>query len=96
MINLAKQLINEASITPDDKNCQSIITERLEKLGFTVTKLKYGEVDNLWAKIGDTKTTVVFAGHTDVVPVGDESKWQIPPFERLKKMGFYMGEAVLI
>ncbi len=91
MINLAKQLINEASITPDDKNCQNIIAKRLEKLGFIVQRLKYGEVDNLWARKGDTAPLVVFAGHTDVVPVGDEAKWQTPPFEATIKDGFLYG-----
>lgn len=90
-IELAKQLINQASVTPEDKDCQNIIAKRLEKLGFIVQRLKYGEVDNLWARKGDTAPLVVFAGHTDVVPVGDESKWQTPPFEATIKEGFLYG-----
>ncbi|SFV53443.1 N-succinyl-L,L-diaminopimelate desuccinylase [hydrothermal vent metagenome] len=80
-IELAKQLINQPSITPDDKDCQKIIAERLEKLGFTIKNLHFDGVDNLWAKKGNKAPLIVFAGHTDVVPVGDEDKWLSPPFE---------------
>jgi succinyl-diaminopimelate desuccinylase len=90
-LNLAKQLINEPSVTPDDKDCQKIIAKRLEKLGFKIEKLKYGEVDNLWARLGTKAPLMVFAGHTDVVPVGDESKWQTPPFKATVKDGFLYG-----
>lgn len=82
VIALTKALIAEKSISPDDKNCQQIIIERLTPLGFTIEEINLGKTKNLWAYHGESSTkTLMFAGHTDVVPVGDESKWKYPPFE---------------
>lgn len=80
-LELTKQLIAQASVTPDDANCQSIIAERLKSIGFNIENLPFGEVLNLWATIGDGKPLFVFAGHTDVVPTGPEENWRFPPFE---------------
>lgn len=79
-IKLAKQLIQIDSITPDDKGCQDIIAQRLKKLGFVINKLKFGDVDNIWATYGSGSPVFAFAGHTDVVPPGDKSKWDNDPF----------------
>ena len=85
-------LIQQASITPDDKDCQNILAKRLQALGFDCEFMFFGdkddngknaEVKNLWAiKHGTDKDAPVlcFAGHTDVVPTGDESAWTYPPF----------------
>lgn len=81
VIALTTALIAEKSISPDDKNCQKIIIERLKKLGFTIEEINIGQTKNLWAFHGDRKNkTLMFAGHTDVVPAGDETKWLYPPF----------------
>ena len=80
-LELAKQLIARRSLTPDDAGCQEILIERLEKLGFKIEKMRFGNVDNFWARRGITSPLVVFAGHTDVVPSGPESQWFSPPFE---------------
>lgn len=79
-LDLAKQLISIPSVTPDDLGCQTIIADRLSKLGFKVEHLRYGEVDNLWARYGTSAPLFVFAGHTDVVPTGPEQQWSSPPF----------------
>ncbi len=79
-LNLACQLIDRKSVTPDDAGCQTLLIERLQNAGFTVTRLRYGEVDNFWAVHGEGSATLAFAGHTDVVPAGDEAQWQHPPF----------------
>ncbi|VAW52603.1 N-succinyl-L,L-diaminopimelate desuccinylase [hydrothermal vent metagenome] len=79
-LDLAKQLISIPSITPDDKGCQKIIADRLEAIGFNIENLRYGEVDNLWARWGTKSPLFVFAGHTDVVPTGPVEQWTSDPF----------------
>ncbi|MFZ7202408.1 succinyl-diaminopimelate desuccinylase [Avibacterium avium] len=80
IVTLAQQLIQRPSISPDDQGCQQLIAERLEKLGFHIEWLPFNDTLNLWATHGSARPVVAFAGHTDVVPVGDESQWQYPPF----------------
>ena len=90
-IDLAKQLIRQKSVTPNDAGCQDIITGRLSALGFSEERLRFGDVDNLWMRIGDCKPLLVFAGHTDVVPTGPEQQWSTPPFDPVIKDGFLYG-----
>lgn len=80
IIALAQNLIRRDSISPTDKGCQSEIAQRLESVDFKLEWLPFGDTLNLWATHGAEDPCVVFAGHTDVVPVGDESQWQYPPF----------------
>ncbi|CRZ20553.1 succinyl-diaminopimelate desuccinylase [Kingella kingae] len=77
---LAKQLLAEQSITPDDKNCQTMLADRLRAIGFTIEEMYFGETKNFYARLGDTTPVLCFAGHTDVVPTGDVSKWTFDPF----------------
>ena len=79
VIKLTKALIAEKSISPDDKNCQKMIIDRLKRLGFVIEEVNINKTKNLWAYHGIGKT-LMFAGHTDVVPAGDENKWNYPPF----------------
>jgi succinyl-diaminopimelate desuccinylase len=79
-LDLAKQLISIPSVTPDDLGCQKIIAERLNNIGFEVKNLRFGEVDNLWARYGTQSPLFVFAGHTDVVPTGPVEQWSSDPF----------------
>ena len=88
---LAKLLISKSSVTPDDKGCQALMIDRLNKIGFTVQVLKFGEVDNFWAVRGVSGPVFAFAGHTDVVPAGDESLWQTDPFTPTIKDGMLYG-----
>jgi succinyl-diaminopimelate desuccinylase len=80
-IELAQDLIRRHSVTPEDANCQDMLTERLERLGFTAEQMNFGEVKNLWLRKGTEAPLFVFAGHTDVVPTGPENNWTHPPFE---------------
>lgn len=79
IIQLAQVLIQRPSISPDDQGCQQLIAERLQAVGFKLEWLPFGDTLNLWATHGEGKC-IAFAGHTDVVPVGDESQWIYPPF----------------
>jgi len=79
-LTLAQTLIARRSITPMDNGCQEILINRLEKLGFNIERMRFGEVDNLWARRGNTAPVLCFAGHTDVVPTGPLEQWHSDPF----------------
>jgi len=79
------------SVTTDDAGCQHIIAQHLEGFGFKVTHLPKSGVSNLWARHGTEEPLMVFAGHTDVVPIGNEAQWQFPPFEPVIKGGYLHG-----
>lgn len=85
------ELISRASVTPDDVGCQQWMAEKLESLGFACEHLRFGEVDNLWARRGSEAPLMVFAGHTDVVPTGDAKLWSSPPFEPQIRDGMLYG-----
>ncbi|WP_185231991.1 succinyl-diaminopimelate desuccinylase [Teredinibacter franksiae] len=90
-LQLACQLIEKASVTPEDVGCQALMITRLEAIGFSVEHLRFGDVDNFWAIRGESGPILAFAGHTDVVPTGDERQWQTPPFEPTIKDGMLYG-----
>ena len=77
---LAQTLIACRSLTPSDSGCQEILINRLEKLGFHIEKMRFGEVDNFWARRGNAAPVLCFAGHTDVVPTGPLEQWDSDPF----------------
>ena len=81
VIDLLCELVRRRSITPDDAGCQALIAERLTRLGFECEALNFNDVTNLWARRGTASPVLCFAGHTDVVPPGNEAEWQHPPFE---------------
>ena len=76
---LAK-LITFQSVTPDDAGCQAYLIHVLQGLGFECQRFDNPPVANFFARYGDKGPLFVFAGHTDVVPVGDRSKWRTDPF----------------
>jgi len=90
-LDLAQQLINLESVTPRDGGCHDLMIGRLEKLGFTIERLPFGEVDNFWARRGSEGPLFVFAGHTDVVPSGPVEQWDTPPFQATIKDGYLYG-----
>ena len=90
-IALAQDLMGRASVTPTDKGCQELMIARLEAIGFTLERMRFGAVDNFWARRGSDKPVLAFAGHTDVVPSGPVDQWHTPPFEPTIKNGFLYG-----
>ncbi len=79
-IELLVDLVQRDSVTPDDKGCQSMLGERLERIGFKLESIPSGGVTNLWARLGTEAPLFAFAGHTDVVPTGELQDWTSPPF----------------
>jgi succinyl-diaminopimelate desuccinylase len=77
---LAQALIRCASVTPADAGAQSVLADTIAPLGFTIHRLRYGEIDNLFARIGTGSPHFCFAGHTDVVPGGPDTNWRHAPF----------------
>jgi len=84
-------LIREPSVTPFDADCQTLMIRRLEAIGFRIERLRFGDVDNFWARRGDQAPVFCFAGHTDVVPTGPIEQWKIPPFEPCIEGGMLTG-----
>jgi succinyl-diaminopimelate desuccinylase len=94
-IPLAQALIRCRSVTPADGGALATMEVALAPLGFTCTRLKYGpkgqEVDNLFARRGTEGPHLCYAGHTDVVPPGDEAAWADNPFSAVIKDGVLYG-----
>jgi len=81
---LTQRLVRCPSVTPAEGGALDLLQAELTGLGFTCTRLPFGSgaarIDNLFARIGSGRPHIAFAGHTDVVPPGDEAAWQAPPF----------------
>ncbi len=90
-IALTKALIERPSVTPNDAGCQQMMAERLTAIGFHCEHLRFGEVENLWAVMGNSGPTLAFAGHTDVVPTGPLEQWQSDPFCATERNGLLFG-----
>ncbi|MFI4963187.1 MAG: M20/M25/M40 family metallo-hydrolase, partial [Legionellales bacterium] len=84
-------LISFPSITPEDKGCQEYMIHFLEQSGFICQRMNQGPVTNFFASYGGNGPLLVFAGHTDVVPVGDREKWHSDPFILEEKEGMLYG-----
>ena len=91
VLELTKALVARASITPEDAGCQELMIGRLEAIGFRVERMRFGEVDNFWARRGTGGPLLCFAGHTDVVPTGPAEAWRSAPFEPTERDGCLWG-----
>ena len=90
-LELTKALISRPSVTPDDAACQAIVAARLRRIGFGIEAMMFGEVENLWARRGEARPLLVFAGHTDVVPPGPRDAWTSDPFVPELRDGMLYG-----
>ena len=80
VLDLARDLIRRPSVTPADEGAMDVLQRALEGLGFACRRMKFGEIENLYARRGTARPNLCFAGHTDVVPVGDAAAWTSGPF----------------
>ncbi|TMI04789.1 MAG: succinyl-diaminopimelate desuccinylase [Betaproteobacteria bacterium] len=90
-LDLARELIARRSQTPDDAGCQELLKARLAPLDFRCETLSSNGVTNLWARRGDSRPALCFAGHTDVVPPGPLEAWHSDPFTPTIRDGFLYG-----
>jgi succinyl-diaminopimelate desuccinylase len=79
-VKLTQELIRRPSVTPADAGAMDVVQETLEALGFACRRMKFGEIENLYARFGTARPNLCFAGHTDVVPVGDAAAWSQEAF----------------
>jgi succinyl-diaminopimelate desuccinylase len=90
-LELARELIARRSVTPDDGGCQALLAARLAAAGFRCEDASVNGVSNLWARRGDARPLVCFAGHTDVVPPGPLERWHSDPFVPTVRDGTLYG-----
>jgi succinyl-diaminopimelate desuccinylase len=99
LLSLARDMIRRPSVTPRDAGALDVLEAALKRLGFATHRLPFGtaesgrdaRVDNLYARLGSGKPHFCFAGHTDVVPPGDQTKWSLDPFAGEVKDGQLWG-----
>jgi len=90
-VELSRDLIRRPSVTPADAGAMDVLQARLEALGFACRRMRFGEIENLYARRGTARPNLCFAGHTDVVPVGDAGAWTSGPFEAQVRDGLLYG-----
>jgi succinyl-diaminopimelate desuccinylase len=90
-LELALDLIRRPSVTPEDAGCQALMMQRLAAQGFCTEPLRFGDVENFWARRGRAGPVFCFAGHTDVVPPGPRDLWHSDPFQPAIRNGILYG-----
>lgn len=90
-LELTQDLLARRSVTPADEGCQEVLARRLRAAGFHIEALRYGNVENLWARRGGEPPVFCFAGHTDVVPSGPLEEWSSDPFGPVIRDGILYG-----
>jgi len=94
-VALTQELIRRPSVTPADEGAMDIVQRTLEGLGFACRRMKFGEIENLYARFGTARPNLCFAGHTDVVPVGDAQAWSREAFAAEIVDGMLIGRGAV-
>jgi succinyl-diaminopimelate desuccinylase len=94
-VSLAQVLIRRPSVTPADAGAMDVLQDVLNGLGFRCRRMKFGAIENLYARYGEAAPNLCFAGHTDVVPVGDAAAWTADPFEGEIREGVLFGRGAV-
>jgi succinyl-diaminopimelate desuccinylase len=94
-VRLTQDLIRRPSVTPADEGAMDVLQAALEAIGFLCRRLKFGEIENLYARRGSEGPNLCFAGHTDVVPVGDAAAWRQQPFAAEVVEGVLFGRGAV-
>ena len=95
-IDLTKELIRRPSVTPADAGAMDIVEAALAGLGFACRRMKFGDIENLYARHGSASPNLCFAGHTDVVPVGDQAAWSQGAFDAAVVDGVLIGRGAIL
>ncbi|MBE7218071.1 MAG: succinyl-diaminopimelate desuccinylase [Caulobacteraceae bacterium] len=94
-VALACALVRAPSVTPVDAGAMEAVEQALAPLGFALRRLRFGEVENLYARRGAGGRNLMFAGHVDVVPAGDPAAWRAPPFAGEVRGGVLVGRGAV-
>jgi succinyl-diaminopimelate desuccinylase len=94
-IALTQALIRRPSVTPADEGAMDVVQDALEQIGFVCRRMRFGRIENLYARRGSTRPNLCFAGHTDVVPVGDAGAWSHEPFGAGVHDGILLGRGAV-
>ena len=94
-VTLTRELIRRPSVTPADAGAMDVVEQTLTGLGFSCRRMKFGEIENLYARFGTARPNLCFAGHTDVVPVGDAAAWSQGAFDAKVVDGVLVGRGAV-
>ena len=94
-VTLTRELIRRPSVTPADAGAMDVVEQTLAGLGFACRRMKFGEIENLYARYGTAHPNLCFAGHTDVVPVGDAAAWSQGAFDAEVVDGVLVGRGAV-
>jgi succinyl-diaminopimelate desuccinylase len=94
-VELTRDLIRRPSVTPADAGAMDVVEHTLAGLGFTCRRMRFGEIENLYARYGTASPNLCFAGHTDVVPVGDAAAWSQGAFDAEVVDGVLIGRGAV-
>jgi len=94
-VDLTRELIRKPSVTPADAGAMDVVERTLQGLGFACRRMRFGDIENLYARYGTARPNLCFAGHTDVVPVGDAAAWSQDAFSADVTDGVLIGRGAV-